>query len=188
MLQKNILRAIIILFLLLPLLFIAPSFELSKIPKGERGLPVVSIDINPGLPVGMVIADVDGYSMPVYEAGAFDYSVEPTLNGVLTIEVELVNRQSLKKEMDMEDVDTEKPQLVDGRIEEENAVILVVKDDGIGIDYRDVYAMDRDGNIYLPVSWDGEAGEIVFDYPKTDWDVYVPDHLGNILHLSFVFE
>ena len=186
-LQKGILIAAMILFLMLPLLFIAPAFEVSAIPEGERGLPVVRIDVASGLPVWKVLADINRHSLPVYEAGAFEYTVEPVRNGTITIEVTLINRQSLKKEIEMEDVDSDSPELTGSEIEKDE-VILTVHDDGIGIDFREIYAQDREGHIYYPLSYDEETGVIIFEYPDDEWDVYIPDHIGNRLHLSFIFE
>ena len=186
-LQKGILIAAMILFLLLPLLFIGPSFDLNAIPRGERGLPVVTIDVKPGLPVSKVLAEVNRHSLPVYEADAFEYQVEPVRNGTLTIEVELINKQARTQELEMEYVDSDGPELTDSSITD-NEVILFVRDEGIGIDYREIYAADEEGNLYYPISWEEATGMIVFEYPDSPWDVYIPDHIGNRLHLSFVFE
>ena len=186
-LQRGILTVALILFLLLPILFIAPYFEVSAVPVGERGLPVVTVDVRPGLPVGKVLAYLNKHSLPVYEAGAFEYTMEPTRNGTMTIKVELINRQSLTKEFEMEYADSDGPELRNSSTDDKY-VFLTVADEGIGIDYREIYAKDEEGNLHYPVSYDEETGEIVFEYPETQWDVYIPDHIGNRLHLSFVFE
>ena len=34
------------------------------------------------------------------------------------------------------------------------------------------------------LSTDAETGEILFPYPEENWDVYIPDHIGNTLHLA----
>ena len=147
----------------------------------------MTVDVTPGLPVGKVLAYLNRHSLPVYEAGAFEYTMEPTRNGTMTIKVELINRQSLTKEFEMEYADNAGPELKDSGTDDKY-VFLTVADEGIGIDYREIYAMDADGNLHYPVSYDEETGEIVFEYPETQWDVYIPDHIGNRLHLSFVFE
>ena len=166
-LQRGILIAAMVFFLLLPILFIGPTVKVDAIPVGERGLPVVSIDVAPGLPVGKVVADVDSYSLPVYEAGAFEYSIEPTRNGTITIEVELINKQSVTKEIEMDFVDEHGPELVDSRIEDDK-VILTVNDDGMGVNYRKIFAVDSEGNKYFPVSYDEETGEVIFEYPSAE--------------------
>ena len=105
----------------------------------------------------------------------------------MTIRVELINRQSLTREFEMEYADNAGPELISSATDDHN-VFLTVADEGIGIDYREIYAQDEEGNLHYPVSCNEETGEIVFDYPQTQWDVYIPDHIGNRLHLTFVFE
>ena len=41
-----------------------------------------------------------------------------------------------------------------------------------------------DGSRIEPLRADEDQGLIVFAYPSTDLDVYVPDHIGNVLHLA----
>ena len=186
-LQKAVLIIALIAFLMMPLLFILPKFEVSAIPLGNRGLPVYTIDITPGLPVNRVLADVNGKSLPVYEADAFKYTVEPISNGIMTLMVELINRQKVSEEIEVTDVDASGPQLADSRIEDDQ-VVLVLEDQGIGIDYNEIYAVDEKGNRHEPISIDKSTGEVVFSFPESAWDVYIPDHVGNQLHLAFSFE
>jgi len=186
-LQKAVLVIALIAFLMMPLLFILPKFEVSAIPLGDRGLPVYTIDVAPGLPVNRVLAEINGKSLPVYEADAFKYKVEPIGNGPMTLEVELINRQKATQEIDVSDVDASGPQLTDSRIEDDK-VVLVVEDQGIGIDYTEIYALDEEGNLHEPLSVNKDTGEVVFSFPESAWDVYIPDHVGNQLHLAFSFE
>ena len=61
--------------------------------------------------------------------------------------------------------------------------IIKVEDAGIGVDYRAVYAVGASGEVYYPLS-SGEETGIVFEYPDEAWDIYIPDHIGNTLHLA----
>ena len=101
----------------------------------------------------------------------------------MTVEVELFNRQSVLSVLTVTGVDEEGPRLVDSRIMEDR-IILYVEDDGIGVDFREIFAVGTSVAVYAPVSWNTEDGSVVFEYPGEDWDVYVPDHIGNMLHLS----
>ena len=49
-------------------------------------------------------------------------------------------------------------------------------------------AVGADGRTHKPLSWDEETGEIVFEYPEEAWDIYIPDHIGNVLHLAVGLE
>jgi len=93
----------------------------------------------------------------------------------------------VKKEYDVTEVDAEGPQLIGSEIEE-GEVHLFVEDAGIGVDWRDIYARSSDGTLYYPVSYDEAEGEVVFEYPQENWDVYISDHIGNTLHLAFSLE
>ena len=186
-LQKMILIAAMVLFIFLPLFFITPEYEVNGEAKGERGLPVYTIKVGSILPVGSVNAFINNHVMPVYEADRSTFSVEPTRNGSLKIEVKLFNRQGVTKKMQVTEVDCNGPVLT-GNDVRDGLVYLEVKDEGIGVDYREVYADGISGKRNYPVSVDSERGEIVFEYPDEVWDVYIPDHIGNMLHLSFTFE
>lgn len=186
-LQRGILAGAMILFLLLPLLFVLPEYEVYGIEKGLRGLPVVTIDVKTVLPVNKVLVKMKNHSLPVYEANARQYTIEPIRNGTMKIEVELINRQKKSVEYEVTDVDREGPKLVDSRITE-GQVVLMLQDAGIGIHYREIYALSESGQTIRPEATDPETGSVTFPYPQEAWDVFIPDYLGNTLHLSFTFE
>ena len=186
-LQKGVLIAGLILFLLLPLLFLLPDFEVQGIDEGERGLPVYTIEVYSLLPVGKVNVRLNTHALPVYEAAAREYTVEPTRNGTMHVYVELVNRQSLQKNVTVRNVDASGPELNGSEIGEET-LLLRVSDAGIGVDYREIVAVGASGTVYHPLETDEAKGEVLFVYPEEDWDVYIPDHIGNTLHLALTLE
>ena len=181
-LQRLILVIAIVLFLMLPFLFISPDYKVSEADTGERNLPVYSVSVNNVLPVGYVTARLDGDPIPVYEADSHTFTVEPTRNGSLELEVSLFNAQKTKKTVTVKGIDENAP-LVLSSVSEGGKLKLYVKDEDSGINYSEVYAVDSGGKTVKPVSYKGSKGEIVFDYPQTDWDVYIPDMTGNTLHL-----
>lgn len=181
-LQRAVLVAAVILFLLLPVCFVTPRYDVQVDPAGERGLPVYTIRVASVWPVHRVTAALRGHALPVYEADARTYTVEPTANDSMTIQVELFNRQSAEKRAQVTDVDANGPTLEASEVEEET-VRLIVKDAGIGVDYDEIYAVAKSGAVIRPVSADEENG-ILFPYPEEDWEVYIPDHIGNTLHLA----
>lgn len=181
-LQRVIAAMALLVFMMLPLLFILPSYRVSVEETGGRGLPVYTVEVDSLLPVGRVLASIKNHALPVYEAGAREFTVEPTRNGSMDISVELVNRQRVATEHDVTAVDAESPELL-GNDTSGDGLVLKVRDAGIGVDYREVYAVSASGKVHYPVSADDEGG-IVFEYPDEKWDVYIPDHIGNTLHLS----
>lgn len=181
-LQRAILSLALLVFMMLPLCFILPAYTVSVDENGERGLPVYTIEVDSLLPVGRVLASIRDHGLPVYEAGAKEFTVEPTRNGTLDISVELVNRQIVSGSHDVTAVDAEGPVLVESE-KLKDGFLLKVSDAGIGVDYREIYAVDASGDMHYPVSASEEDG-VLFEYPDESWDIYIPDHIGNTLHLS----
>ncbi|MBR3330222.1 MAG: sigma-70 family RNA polymerase sigma factor [Mogibacterium sp.] len=180
--QRSILAVALTIFMLLPLLFFLPGFTVEEKDEGARGLPVYTVEVKSLLPVNRVLAILKDHSLPVYEAGAKEFTVEPIRNGKLSISVELINRQMVTDDYDVTGVDAEGPKLIDNKAEGDTFIIKV-EDAGIGVDYRAVYAVGASGEVYYPLSFGEETG-IVFEYPDEAWDIYIPDHIGNTLHLA----
>lgn len=181
-LQKTLLIAIMILFCMLPLLFISPRFTVTD--SSEKAYnPTYELALDTGLiPVRHVIANVDGKSVPIYDKGGNVYSVEPDVNGTLNMTVKLVNRQYITKSIDVSNIDLDIPYLVSSKSAKGKAY-LYVKDDGSGVDYGSIYATSADGSRVFPLSVSEKKGLIVFDAPASEMDVYIPDKAENLLHL-----
>ena len=184
-LQRGVTAAALILFLLLPLLFTLPKVTVSVADKGERGLPVYTVDVRSLLPVYRVTARLRSHALPVYEASARQFTVEPTRNGNLTVTVELVNRQGVETRCTVTAVDARGPELGGSEIGTDT-VLLYVEDAGIGVDFHEIYALDGRGLLHYPLETDSERGTILFPFPEEDWDVYIPDHIGNTLHIRLI--
>ncbi len=185
-LQRGIAAGILTLFVLLPLLFVLPRYQILSEEVGSRGLPVYTIRVDNLLPVGSVVARMRSHTLPVYEKNRKNYTIEPVRNGELSISVELFNRQSVTSVFVIDNVDSKCPQLINSAVRD-HQVFLYVEDEGIGVDYREVYAKSTSGMNVLPLSYDENEGVIVFDYPSEPLDIYIPDHIGNMLHLSINF-
>ena len=243
-LQRGFLVTMLVLFFLLPFLFIDSRFTVRVEAAGERKLPVYVIEVRSFLPVHRVTACVAGQALPVYEADAKTFTVEPTRNGEMTVEVALLNRQNSALTLEVTDVDNKCPVLVSSEVTD-TEVRLYVEDAGTGVHPDRAYGVPRTapagnanaleaagtrtetgtgsgageagtgnagagtGNagtgdwgpgtgaakdagagttggekILRPIRTDPEKGLIVFAYPKQDLDVYIPDHIGNVLHLA----
>jgi hypothetical protein len=182
-LQRGFVATLLVLFFLLPFLFIDSKYTVRVEAAGERKLPVYVIEVDSPLPVFRVTANVRGQDLPVYEAGAKTYTVEPTRNGQMRIDVALVNRQNTTDTVEVTGVDNHGPELVSSQVAG-GEVRLYVRDDGVGMDPSQAYGETPDGSRIEPLRADEDQGLVVFAYPSTDLDVYVPDHIGNVLHLA----
>lgn len=181
-LQKTMLVAIMVLFCMLPILFIAPDYALQEQSENAYN-PAYELTVhNRLMPIRHVTAEINGKSIPVHDRGDRVYSVEPDINGTMSVTVELSNRQYLTKNIEVGAVDTENPELVSSEVVDGKAN-LYLKDTGSGIDYDTIYALDAAGNRVYPLSVDKEKGLVIFDYPETEIHVYISDKAENVLQL-----
>ena len=187
LLQRIIIVIAMVLFLLLPFLFIAPDYTVSLQRNGERDLPVYTIEVGSFLPVSQVTATLEGHSLPVYPEEDRAYTIEPTRNGDMIVSVTFVNRQKTSKIIHVQDVDEQGPEILSASTDREY-VYITVQDKGIGVDYEGVYARTDSGEILRPDSYNEVTGEIILRYPSEPCDLYVPDHIGNTLHLRLSFQ
>ena len=93
-LQRGVIVCMLALFLLLPLLFIAPKLSVTPREDAAAGHPVYDLTVSTRFPIRQVRASIDGRTVPVTEAGDRVYRVQPERNGELTLTATLVNRQT----------------------------------------------------------------------------------------------
>lgn len=183
LLQKIVLAVIILLFCMVPLLFISPKFTIQD-TTSQTGITTYEVKVNSFLPVEHVIATVGGRNIPVYETDDKTYSVQPSLNGEMSIRVTLKNRQTRLETIRVTSVDTEPPTVVSNRSDSQNLYIYL-KDDSSGVDYKKITAKetDGDGTEITPSSYNETEGYVVFSYPQSSLNINIPDKAGNTLQL-----
>lgn len=177
-LQRGVIVCMLALFLLLPLLFIAPKLSVTPREDAAAGHPVYDLTVSTRFPIRQVRASIDGRTVPVTEAGDRVYRVQPERNGELTLTATLVNRQTAVETVTVSGADAQPPTL----ISTENGVgvlILTLSDDLSGVDYASVTVTAPDGTVSGPESVDPDKGEVVVPYPETYVDVSVSDNAGN---------
>lgn len=181
-LSVKILTAVaIILFLLLPMLFISPDFTVEE--TGTSGTPEYVVSVDNFLPVTAVSATMeDGTRLVVYESGVHEYTVQPSSNGKMDINVILFNRQYKTASVTVETLDRTAPAIVSHKTKN-GYVYLYIKDEGTGVDYDSVYAVTASGDTVLPAKHSEDKGYIAFRYPKESLNIYVSDKAGNRLTL-----
>jgi hypothetical protein len=182
-LQRIILIAALIMFMLVPIFFVQPTFQTSYSPKGERGLPVYTITVDGLLPVKRVVAVLDRYRLPVYEVNSHEYTIEPTENGTVDVTVELFNGQLVTGALDVRNADVDKPRLL-RYSREQGEYVLYVTDDGVGVDFDDIYAISPSGTVLYPESFDREKGSVIFGENVTGMQICIPDYFGNVLKIA----
>lgn len=180
-LQKGILIFILLVFLLLPVCLIAPKFEVAELSRSQTGIPTLQVTVQNWLPVRLVSARVNNQPIPVYESDTDVYTLEPTLNGTLTLTVTLINLQYDIWSTEISGIDATAPTLSGSELQGENLRIFVT-DDGVGTDFANAYAIAADGTRLPPVAYSNSQGYVEFAYDQ-DLNFFIPDHNGNTLQL-----
>lgn len=182
--QKVIILVLLAVFLFLPVFFIYPDFDIrEKNRETPEEDPAYELRISNAMPVSLVSAFIDGRKVAVYENESHVYTMEPTVNGTMKVRVTLLNRQWVEQEIEVTGIDRESPQLLDSSSDGE-MLTLLVKDDGLGIDYDEIYSQGDSGTVYKPVSVQEEKGEILFEIPPESVTIYIPDIRDNLLKLA----
>jgi len=181
-LQKCIIVLVVILFLMLPVLFITANVEISWVDGTPPGSPIVQVTAKSIVPVESITASIGDYSLEVYQVSDGIYHIHPNANGTLMVTVTLANKQFTEHKMEVSGVDVEPPtlvssQLVDGELE------IFFQDDISSIDFSTIYAVDPAGQVVYPLRHDSDAVSVTFAYPEDHLNIFVADTCGNTLQL-----
>ncbi|MCF0141361.1 MAG: hypothetical protein HUJ78_05010 [Mogibacterium sp.] len=179
-LRKVLVTVILLLFLVLPVLFISP--QIVKITQAPTAKPTYNMTVSAILPVSSVTATIDGTNVPVYQKEKGVYTLQPDREGTMLITVRLINKQYAQKKIKVTNVDTKAPYVV-RNYKSGNKFFLYLKDDSSGVDYESIYCMDASENKTTPISYNEETGEVVFSFPANSVNIFISDKAGNQLHL-----
>jgi len=185
--QKFILAAVMVLFFLLPILFVAPKYTLGQKEGEIAGKPYVELITSHLIPTDRIEAFMGSSKVPVYEMADGTYQIIPNKNGKLDVTVYLINDQYTTRSIQVTDVDTQTPKLISSERSNGNLVIYFEENSGI-IDYENVYAQTADGELIRPVSYDSSTLSITFKYPKESLNIYVPDKSDNTLQVVIILK
>lgn len=186
-LQRTVLVVVMTLFILIPLLFIPPSFTLTQESGADEANPVYRLELNSLMLVDWLKVQIDGHNIPVYEVDSHVYSIEPSRNGQMDVTVTLINRQTATQSVDVTQVDRDSP-VIASHWMENGRLYVSLTDDGAGIRYDQIYAVDQNGSDVLPDEIDEEAGYVVFSNPLDLTNIYFPDNADNMLHVIVAIE
>jgi len=181
--QRVAIMIAMVLFVLMPHLFIMPKYTVSASNQLSRGLPVYTIDVENVMSVRRVTAQIGDEFLPVYAVTKKSFTVEPIMNGTLIVNVELSNGQMLQKTIQVATVDNETPKVI-GSSTADGEFTIRVEDTGIGVAFEDIFGELENGDRVTPKEIDRSSGMIRFDIPEEEMKVYIPDYLGNTLTLT----
>ncbi len=182
--QRVLLIVILVLWLLIPIFFITPKYDISQVSTNDQDLPVYTVEIQSLLPIRNVEAVLNGTDLPLYAKDSKTYAVEPNQNGTMEIRVTAVNNQTAVRSVVVAAVDDVGPKLISTKVDGQK-VLLRMAENGTGVAYSNIYAVGQSSqDIVQPANYDRETGTITFELEQEKWDVYIPDIRGNALHLT----
>lgn len=181
-LQRLLIIIIMVLFFMLPFLFIPSSFSITENTDDTDGKPTYTLKVTSKMLVDHITAVIDGRNIPVYETDSRVYSIEPSINGRMAITVSLINKQTTTKYVEVTAADSETPVLLSTNTDE-SFVYLYLSDTGSGIDYENITAIGENQETIQPESTDKSTGCVTFPYPNGVMNIYIPDFAGNKLQL-----
>lgn len=179
-LRKILIRIILVLFLLVPVLFISP--KIVAVQQTADQSPTYNVSVESVLPVLSVKASINGKDVPVYEKQRRVYTLEPGEEGTMNVTVTILNHQYIQKKIKVTAVDNITPNVVSSS-RKGDSLHLYVTDNASGVDYDLVYATTRSGMKTKPLSIDEKKGLVIFKYPSESVNIFVPDKAGNQLQL-----
>lgn len=181
-LQKGVLLVILLVFLLLPLCFVAPQFSVEQISLSSTGVPTYELRTFGRIPVQVVSARNGRRSIPVYEHNYSVYTFAPTDNGWLNVNVTLLNRQYKVWSVYVSTIDNRAPQFL--RTEYVKGKFRIyLEDEGVGTDFANASAYRGEEALEGPFPYNEEEGYM--DLPSGEsLTVFVPDYYGNTLQLD----
>lgn len=185
-LQKVILVIIMLLFLALPAMFIAPKIQVLE-QVTEAPHPAYHLGVDSILPITSVTATVDGVNVPVYEKQKKVYSIEPEISGTMTVTVTCVNNQWTSRQIQVSTIDRDVPEVVEDRLEGD-FVYLYLKDEGSGVAWSKIYATGTDGETIKPEKYNAKEGWIAIRYPSSSINIFIPDKSENVLQLALTIK
>lgn len=179
---QRIALVIAVIFLLhTPLWFVTPSFSVAS--NTNHGIVTYEVTTPNWASVKSVTAQMDNQFVPVTQADKHAYTVKPTANGELFIQVTYFNNMVSDQAFNVTGVDRQAPEVIDSHLKS-GIVTLVLSDDNSGVDYDAIAitALTGESLPVTPAMVDGKE-TISFPYEGGNVDIVIPDRAGNRLHL-----
>ena len=180
LLQKAVLIICMVLFLLLPLLFLAPTVTMEQETVGN-GVKV-TLQVKSIIPVRRVTAEMNDRNLPVYQRDDDIYVVQPDDNGTLTVTTTLWNRQMTAVSCEVEGIDLEAPVLTASMLDGDD-IVLTITDEGSGVNPKTIRLQDSDGLSLTGFTWENENNLFRMPYPEKAVTLMVADYNGNTLRV-----
>lgn len=180
-LQKSVIIIVLVLFMLLPLLFVTAEIVIAVRFEQENSNPEYMLTVAPFIPVDSITVKMNGRTVPVHEINSHEYIIRPTDSGDMSVTVTLFNQQTSTDIVPVVDVDGTPPTLISVDTVETTVKVKVI-DEGSGLDVDSIVATDEQGKA-VTWSYNDSSETIDLEYPSSTITLTVPDKRGNILTL-----
>lgn len=178
-LQKTAIIVVLLLFMLLPLLFVTAEILIAVQFEKENSNPEYKVTVAPFIPVDSISVKMNGRTVPVYEVGSHEFLIRPSDSGEMSITVTLFNKQTSTDVVSVMDVDSTPPSLIS--VDTDGVTVCVkVADEESGLDMNSVSAVNEMGDSVSFVI-DDLNYSITLNYPSSVTTLSVPDNRGNVL-------
>lgn len=168
---------LLLVFLLLPFLFFVGKIEVRERKDTLPNRKAFNITVDSIIPIERLTAEMNGKTLPLYEAAGKEYLLVPSVNGHADIELLLKNGQKTNMEIEVTGIDVKGPEAV--RFEYDESSMYITLDDSSTIDYAKTKLTDADGNEYPILRCEEEKKRIAISYPEQTMDLYLYDIWGN---------
>ena len=179
-LQKTLIIGVLLLFMLLPLLFITAKILVAVRMENENGNPVYEVTVAPYVPVESIQVMLNGRIVPVYKTSSHSFTIRPSDSGEMSVSITLFNKQTSTDVISVEDVDTTPPSLVSVDFEGDD-ILITLEDSDSGISFSEITLTGEISGETFAFTYDEEAGLVRISYPGEEVLLSVPDKRGNIL-------
>ena len=177
--QRVVSYGILVLFLLLPLMFVVADFVVSDKGDGEGYSLHMEDTLFGESSVTARMEDGSYVAVQVGENG--NYNLLPSKDGIMEVHVKLPNRQETVQYIPVSGVDMERPEYIGYRVIGSNEELWVfVRDGDSGVDFSTVTVNGQKSGFRC----DEQIGCICLPFPEEDLFISVMDKLGNELELE----
>lgn len=178
--EQSIIYFVLILFMLLPILFITGTLVWSFDSSGAT----YTFSADSPIPAESISASMGNHAVPASLLDDGSFLLSPNRNGEMHVTITLKNQQELSATINVTDVDDVLPAF-SGLHLENGFFYLSVSDEGSGINADKITVADETG---IPVQgwrFDAESSRVIIPYTESTILVNVPDMNNNVLRLQF---
>lgn len=157
----------------------SPKIEITISETNDYKTAKASFTISSLLPLKETTVTLESEQVE-FEKDGSTYTALITKNGTFYVEATSVNGMRSTSYADVSLLDDTPPTIDDNSCHiEEGILIFTVSDSQSGVNWKQIYGLDADGNRVTPDSVDQKAGTVLIPMTTDSLELHVPDMVGN---------